>query len=663
VNAVVEDVKKGVLPPPSKAIDKKKAAKQKKRREDKQMKALGIVKSDLPPFGKSTLHVLDKTTSDNALVYKATLQSGRLKSFCEGIVSAGLTLGGDGVFRLNHQYVVRYMFEYIWNEATGKYHPTRLKYAPAVFWDVLHALTNRKKGFISYKIVDDPLPTWTVTSTADGGRPFGVISSTLSGYTTVDTTSAYTDALGYAAANSFFGELGEKLDCQDKKYREIDPADCSAFVAQRVQSVGGSIMQTYKIGAVASVCETEMRCHGKIKCKWIAQLGLTSVVAQLAERNITTAFVAPGGIAAHRIYHKLHGYNRHADEILLKPVPISEFAVIMETLLVKAMELNSPSAVPYSDVNNPFTQWEVTFDDFKIVLLICALRHFGKSSAIACNMFHKTTPYWFAATGDNPTRGAAAIMIPQVIEQNFATLKPYNQGDKWVYPMIWIDVDFQSTLGWFAGSGGFFTAAYNLLTNLVSTSEAAPLYFELTDLVTKWHNVMDLVQAWVPVAPLMNEPWFNSAITTAFIGSTDDDLILCSSPCEIIEDVRKHIDKVIVPVWYVTKSAGFDENAVAYSQAMQYLFNEPYSTDAEKGEIKQSFVVLAFLLPTIHVLGGGGNTTAIVEEEEYGYEMGGKGELKRRGPRPPSGSMEDYANKLKTVQEALTVANTIVGVM
>jgi len=394
-------------------------------------------------------------------------------------------------------------------------------------------------------------------------------------------------------------------------YKSIKPTDTSIFVAKRVQSLGPTTLTTWKCGGTELIAETEGRSVFEIQAKWLAMLGLTSVLSMMPGKHVVTTFVAPGGIVAHRIRHRLRGYVRQGEVVIVKPVPITDLFNVCEMLQSQALVL-----LGQNTTTNVFKTNNLGFTDWKFIVYLALVRHFSRNAAISVNLYHNFDPLYFAASGNNPMRGAATLMLPQALEQNLACLYEYNIGGTWFYPMLWHDDDYVQKSGMFNATG-WLTASWSLLTNLVGVNEVSDAFADYTTLFERWSKCIEVIQAGCPHSNLMRSDRFNAAQTTCVI-ATSGQMKFVSSPRRIPENVRKHLDMMICPAYYVDwPTIGFEENGNAYAQGLQFLFQEPYSTAAEKGETTQALSILNALYQTLHSLGGSGTDYGDVVKEAY----------------------------------------------
>jgi len=603
-----------------------------KRREDRRLSKIrdsGARLSDLPPFGNINYSDMEDTTSDDTLNISAVFKPDNLKSAIEGIISAGLTLGGDSVQQVNHAYVAKFLWQYIINEIRGNYQNYELKFAPVVFWDILHACTSRRSNGYAYKVTDFASPAWIDSTTANDGRPFGLMSSTdTAGYITVDvTTGSYTDALGYAAVVSFFGELGKKLNCRDNSYREIRSDDPSAFsYTQQVAANDPTSLSTWKCNANAQYAEREMRCLTPIQCKWIAGLGIFTAAACNVGRHHHNVYTSPGSIVAFRILRKYAGYQSHSEIPFIKPVPLSEVFLFIWRMSLRGAQTGYTGV---DATHNPWFVNGITFNEWKMVNYIAIVRHFSRNSGIAVNMLHEATPLYFAASGNNPIHGCGGIMIPQCVEQNMASLYEYQVGNIWFYPMLWYDADIAtaalnvSGTTWFA-TGGLLTDVWNWLTDKLTTSglEVSGCYSDISGVMAKYNLSINSLQAYLPFAPMMYTPQFNAGQLTAIYANGNKHLVCVTSPRRIAEDIRKHLDMMLLPLFTVVwAGTGNDDDGAQRMAAIQHLLGEKFSISGDKGELQQVISVVNLNAQSIHVIGGGGTDAARVDEEEYEFEL------------------------------------------
>jgi len=459
------------------------------------------------------------------------------------------------------------------------------------------------------------------------------------------------------------------LDCFDSTYRNIASDDPSAFSNQvQVAATDATRYITWKANNVTSFGEQDNRTMQPMQCKWLSTLGIVKAAACISGRHHHSSYTSPGGMVAHRIIHKRRGYYNHAEVPFLKPLPLSEILLLIWKLSLQAQQIGNP---PATATDNLWYNNLVTFSDWKIVNYVALTRHFSRNAGISVNMSHKGTPLYFAASGNNPIHGCGGIMLPQSVEQNLSALYEYQVGNIWFYPMLWYDADvpeasvFVSGVTWFkASSTGWFKTAWSWITNTISGAEISGCYNSISSALNKYNKSVNILQAWFPFSPMMYTPQFNAGQCTCFYGDDEDQLISVSAPRRIPEDIRKHLDLMILPAFYVQWSGlTSDADGSQRLTSLQYIFGERYSISGDYGELQQLASVFNLTAQAIHVIGGGGSDLARVDEEEYEYDMK---DTKSPRARSSGGSLknevQDFAYRTARNHAVKLVTGALLGV-
>jgi len=622
-------------------VDEKKLAanrrKNAKKRAKKRNKEPPVRTTLLPVWGPENAYGKDNQTGDTTISITASLDNQALTNIALTIVSTGLALGGDGNSSLNHQYVARFIAQYIFDEAMGNVHQYPLEYMPAVLWDILHAVSPRSKGNYSYNTTRGSF-SWSETRAKFVGRTFGIIVETLtSGFFTVNYSMAgYTAELGIQHTRTFFKDMGEKLDCVEVGYGEIKRDDGSAWsfanTAPDNKPHFGNYVY-YEGDGTQSFGYTEYNFirMTKSKCHWLTRLGLLLADTQAIGDCILKRYMHPGAIVAHRILKKLRGYKDHTVQPIVKIFDMNTMINSMEQIFNRCVAFAAA---------NPFTTagTYMTFTDFKWLMNIALSRHLARYASVCVSLGVKqagvVNPCDCAATGNATLRTSASIRIPQVVEENISALYDYAHGDIHVYPAAFWQgncVSNYPSMWTSEGIGGWFSSAWNSFNNEigVSSNEAAGKWNSgFSVILHTWNKCMNVLQAYVPLSAICWTSNFCATQSTVIIdiGNENANVGTCTIR-KVGAIVQEHLDLMLLPQIFIETdgSPGLVEN---WRNAVQGVLHEPFYNPAQFGQIGQVFSDAVMI--TVHALGGAGDQDAEVEKEEFSYPGGNlKDALKR----------------------------------
>jgi len=659
--AEVVDVKKLV------AKRKKNAKKRAKNRN----KEPPVRTTLLPVWGPENAYGKDNQTGDTSISITGDISFQALANIALSIVSTGLALGGESNAELNHQFVARFIAEYIFDEAVGNVHNNPLEFMPAVMWDILHAVSPRSRGNYSYS-TNRKTFQWFETTTAFAGRPFGQLSTTLvNNYYTVNTSMAgYTANIGCQQTRTFFKDLGEKLDCVEEGYREIKKDDGSAWSDANTFSddrphFGNYVYKTSDGTATFGYCEWNFTRMTKSKCLWLTRLGLLLSDSQAVGDCVYKRYMHPGAFVAHRILKKLRGYKQHTVQPIIKALDMSALILAAERLFDRAIALN-PGGSPFKS-----TGTLMTFSDFKFLMNIAMSRHLARYCSLLVGLGVKEglsfIPFDAASTGNATLRNSASIRIPQIIEESISAVYDYSHGDIHVYPgPIWYgNPTTQFSAIWTAeGGGGWFNAVWNSLTNLIgagSSEAAAKLNLDFHGLLATWNKCMNQLQANIPLSAIMWTSNFCATQTTVIVdvGNSSKNVGMCTVR-KVGAIVQEHLDLMLLPQIMI-ETDGTPEDVESWKNAVQGVLHEPFFNPSQIGQTGQIFSDAALI--TVHALGGAGDQDAEVEKEEFSYPGGDlKGVLKRASANlnARSGKEEGLFNK-ENVELAAKIGSTLLA--
>jgi len=583
------------------------------------LKNRGAYISKLPQFGNVNFSDDADTTSDDTINVIGEVTYPNLKSAMEGVVSACITLGGGAVENLNHGYIVRFLFNYMLDEAQGLFHACQLKLAPAVFWDMLHAMTARRSANWSFLIKDFERPDWIACDTAHDGRPFGIVGPVDYGFSIVDLTmTSYTNAKGYEETMKLFTECGDKANCKGCEYREISPDDHSMYT-WTAQKVGAFDFIGWTCEGNISVMENDIMSLLPIPCKWLGALGILNSRACASGNHHSRMSCSPGGLVAHRILKKYTGYTNHAEVVVIKPIPLWELMMVCFKLQQQGLLVGWPSS---SDTNNAWRAADLRFGSWKKITYTAMVRHFARNAAVACNAVQNSTPLYFAATGNGPVHGSGGIMLPQAIEKNLACMYEYQIGNVWFYPMLWHDQDmtYEDIDYWMEGPS-VNADDWNWVTNFGENSndELAPCYSPLDLAMPLYAKCAGWIQGYMPWAPMVYVDNFNAGQCSALYASVETNpLVSVLSPRLVNPEVRKHLDSMILPayiLYWPTLVYNVDGNDA--KSGVQHLLGERFSISGDKGELRQWTTVFNSLSSGVYKTGGSGTDLGTVDREKY----------------------------------------------
>jgi hypothetical protein len=305
--------------------------------------------------------------------------------------------------------------------------------------------------------------------------------------------------------------------------------------------------------------------------------------------------------------------------------------------------------------NSPYKGAGMGFSDWKFLTFLAFSRHFAPKSAIGINMRHNDQPYFTAATGSNPVKGAFGICLPRCIEENLAALYKYNIGNVHVYPMLWYDKDYTTppTNMFVADTSGFLKDAWNWLTNIVASNEVCDGYIYMHQLVHLNSLAVEKMQAWIPFTPFINVSRFNAAQATCYYTKSDHITQLVSVVRSVDPNTRRCLDRMILPSWYIYDvDSSLDQEYKLMEQVADYL-GEDYSMATDIQEPYQYLLVEALLFQDIHVLEGNGTPNGAISEEGswFGFFTGSKKARFRSGAKEARGKHKELMNRLASPEE------------
>jgi len=550
-------------------------------------------------------------------------------------------------------YAAIYMAKYLDNVWTNVVPPYIFSTAPAVFWDLCDAGTRRQIGNTTYEMAAN-----STFSTTDTGFTFSTRGIQLGtrnaaatgGLVTVDTAiTGYTDALGYAAAHNVFERCGKLLDCVERsKYSQIDRNDPSIFASwQEADKIVTTQDSTYGIKVAFGYLNGSSHqrlpfIHSgfhKARCLWLRRLCIASLQRtknpQAYARHTITSTCSPQAILALRILKKWRGYEHHKKQVLIKPIRMSLYWVMFDSILKRIEEVGTIT---------PFNTLAVT--DVIHVINWCLYKHFApwatlglghKISAIDASFVPTMSPGSYTV----PSPQAGNTMLFRVINEALSRIYPYEDSDTVYAPVLWPNA---STFTGTATYGAAVLSTYDYQTNIVAATAfgVANGKLNVETVVTAYQKALQQCGNYAPIGTALGTSRFNLASVTYVANSTAETIVVLSKDY-FSEVSSQYLSITPCPEVYVETADSWKN----HSSEVSHLFREYTrmsgiymgTTGGQTGLLKGA------IYATVHDKYGVGNPNAQVNgnEQESSYWDTGKRILQTVGGAVLTGTVSAAA--------------------
>jgi len=513
---------------------------------------------------------------------------------------------------INSAYVYKYLAEVLNDYASNATPAYELDAAPAVFWDIMYAIRSKKtSGRTAFTCVgqgvgvvpNDPSTANTANSA------FGSDTGTATGYQILVTSGgSYTSVLGLQHTKMLFTILGKKLDVVAKgdypdPFGENEASIYAAFTSMPVSNLLGKFTTN---GASTDFCGSATSFH-RITCEWLARLGLTNMSASFVSsalnpnsvgRYSVPVYCTPAAMVIFRMMMGYRGRDKHRAYPMIKSINMTDILTAWDTLInqVIANYGLTSTAIPAIKAGlGPI--------DFKICAIAAVATYFNRWQCIATGMSLGTPgSEHYLNCGTLAIYNTPSFAAPAVLMENLAKLFPYKQRKQCIiFPCLYVPSDFTvSVTANYATTNNTFTAAYNMITNLVGATEVcvADMTSVSSGLQSVWDVYVSLIGPYVAYSMPLDESKVNLTAVTKYAASAGGSIRFMTS---------NNLPDHILPL----TASNFVPFVAYLQQAEKALYMQMYQ-EYDLDNMSSSWSQLAQAgnawTQAIHVVGGFGNS-------------------------------------------------------
>jgi len=425
-------------------------------------------------------------------------------------------------------YAARYLAEWWLNKWAGVVPPYNVGIAPAIVYDIMIAGMPKKIGNRSIHMKSVSM-TWFDTIPQYFGFNLGNISGSGSGYDQVVCTfGAYTALSGYNNLIEIFQAAAGEYDVVTfENYKtQIEDDDVSFFSHFMPRSTGIFSISGWKTNNNFFSAQGLAVNGFPIKTQWLARITCNTDSTGIGFSHSVVVRGAPPTIIFLRMKEAWRGRHNHDKDATVLWYNGNDFARILDALLKRAIDIGG---------TNPFTAvgTETQLDDFKIAILNCLQRwcHTWAPAGAGSYVTVTTTGDTFAfgsGTGQHIQPGALTMKFPQVVVESLSRVFAYSRDSTYYYPLPFFPGDITVFTTTFAGAGGFFTAAYNWLTQLVGAATTVSIVShsgsDWSLFTNRWDRCMASLAPYLPMALPPEESDVNCGCYHAIVDASSSSL-------------------------------------------------------------------------------------------------------------------------------------------